>query len=45
VRYRALVDAMYGGTKEVRVEVEGGHADIKIRDAKIVGHGQIRSAA
>jgi long-chain acyl-CoA synthetase len=44
-RYRPLVDAMYGGAKDVRVDVEGGHADIKIRDAKVVAHGHIRSAA
>jgi long-chain acyl-CoA synthetase len=43
-RYRASVDAMYGGNAEVRVDVEGGHADIKIRDAKVVPHAQIRSA-
>jgi long-chain acyl-CoA synthetase len=44
-RYRPLVDAMYGGAKDVRVDVEGGHADIKIRDAMVVAHGHIRSAA
>jgi long-chain acyl-CoA synthetase len=44
-RYRALVDAMYSGNTEVRVDFAGGHADTKIRDAKVVAHGQIRSAA
>ena len=44
-RHRALVDAMYDGSTQVSVDVEGGHADIKIRDAKVVTSGQIRSAA
>ena len=44
-RHRALVDAMYDGSTQVSVDVEGGHADIKIRDAKVVASGQIRSAA
>ena len=44
-RHRALVDAMYDGGTQVSVDVEGGHADIKIRDAKVVTSGQIRSAA
>ena len=49
-RYRTLVDAMYGGRADVRVDIDGGHAgaasiDMKIRDAKVVAHAQIRSAA
>jgi long-chain acyl-CoA synthetase len=44
-RYRPLVDAMHQGGKEVRIDVEGGLADIKIRDAKVVAAGPIRSAA
>lgn len=44
-RHRALVDGLYGGGKQVSVEIEGGHADIKISDAKVVTPGQIRSAA
>ena len=44
-RYRTLVDAMYNGDKEVRVEIEGGHTDVKIRDAGVVARAQIRSAA
>ncbi|MBR1266007.1 AMP-binding protein [Bradyrhizobium sp. AUGA SZCCT0222] len=44
-RHRTLVDAMYGGGSHVRIDVEGGQADIKIRDAKVVASGKIRSAA
>jgi long-chain acyl-CoA synthetase len=44
-RHRALVDAMYDGGGQVSVDIEGGQADIKIRDAKVVTSGQIRSAA
>jgi len=44
-RYRPLVDAMHQGDKEVRIDIEGGQADIKIRDVKVVAPAQIRSAA
>lgn len=44
-RHRAFVDAMYDGSRLVSVEIEGGQADIAIRDAKVVTSGQIRSAA
>ena len=44
-RHRAFVDAMYDGSRQVSVDVEGGQADIEIRDAKVVASGQIRSAA
>ena len=43
--HRTLVDAMYDGGKQVSVDIEGGQADIKIGDAKVVTSGQIRSAA
>ena len=42
-RYVTLVDAMYGGRTEVAVE--GADADIRIRDAKVAPHAQVRSAA
>jgi long-chain acyl-CoA synthetase len=49
-RYRALVDAMYGGHATVSVDIADSHAgtastDLKIRDAKVVARTQIRSAA
>jgi long-chain acyl-CoA synthetase len=44
-RHRALVDAMYGGGMQVSIEIEGGVADIRISDARVVTSGQIRSAA
>jgi long-chain acyl-CoA synthetase len=49
-RYRTLVEAMYGARTEVRVDLEGAHAgtasmDMKIRDAKVLAHAKIRSAA
>ena len=47
-RYRALVDAMYDGRTDVRFEPgsgEDGHADVKIRDAKVVASAQTRRAA
>jgi long-chain acyl-CoA synthetase len=44
-RYRPLVDAMHQGGKEVRIDIEGGQADIRIGDAKVVAPAQIRSAA
>ena len=44
-RHRAFVDAMYDGSRRVSVEIEGGQADIEIRDAKVATSGQIRSAA
>ena len=44
-RHRALVDAMYDGGSQVSIVIEGGHADIRISDAKVATSGQIRSAA
>ena len=46
-RYRALVDAMYDGRTDVRVEAESGEeaTDMKIRDAKVVASAQTRRAA
>ena len=45
-RYRALVDAMYDGRTEIRIDPGSGEAaaDLKIRDAKIAS-AQIRRAA
>jgi long-chain acyl-CoA synthetase len=46
-RYRALVDAMYDGQTDVRVEAESGEeaTEMKIRDAKVVASAQTRRAA
>jgi long-chain acyl-CoA synthetase len=48
-QYRAVVDAMYGGQTEARLEAGIGEgaapADVKIRDAKVVAPAQSRRAA
>ena len=46
-RYRAVVDAMYGGRTEVRFEAGSGEeaTEAKIRDAKVVAPAQTRRAA
>ena len=46
-RYRAVVDAMYDGRTEVRVETGSGEqaAEVKIRDAKVVISAHTRRAA
>ncbi len=48
-RYRALVDAMYDGRTEMRLESgpadEAGPADVKIRDAKVAAPAQTRRVA
>lgn len=44
-RYGKLIDTMYSGGTEVRVEGEGGETELKIRDVKVVGHANVRSAA
>jgi long-chain acyl-CoA synthetase len=47
-QYRTLVEAMYEGRTEARVESagdQGGAMDLKIRDAKVVASAQSRKAA
>jgi long-chain acyl-CoA synthetase len=45
-RYRPLVDAMYDGRTDLRVEPGSGEAtDMKIRDVKVVASAQTRKAA
>ncbi len=48
-QYRVLVEAMYGGKTMARLDAGSGedaeHADVKIRDAKVVAPAQSRRAA
>ena len=49
-RYKSLVDAMYEGRTEVRLDTEGAHAgqtsiDLKIRDVRVVAPAHERGAA
>lgn len=49
-RYGPVVDAMYGGQSEVRLDIGSDHtgeeaAELKIRDVKVVGSAQVNRAA
>jgi len=49
-RYKAVIDAMYGGQADVKFDIPGGgpagtFVDLKIHDVKTSGQGSVRRAA